>query len=403
MRSNSTSSAVGQVHDGPGPQDQRLDGLFIGPLDVIEERKLLLLSCFRAQLTAQVAQRQVVQGEAALSGPHQVSSQSGVGGDAVQRPATARKVMDGQLCLVQGFGFRRIGEPGGQRGVVVGRQRRGIDVGTVPIGGGDGQRGGVPVVRHMRAHHGQARAAPIGGVLGQPLRDRAGLQRPTAHVKTLVDLGLDSGQGVEQPVAQNPEFQVVEEPMDLVAIPGLQPQRVRGLRQRHILDQLGEVPVEDHAGHVRPQRVAHLAAHRVDVVDQPLQRAVLDDPFGSGLLPHAGNAGQVVAGVAAQRGEVRVLLGGQPVFFDDRLGGEAGEFADALERVQHRHVVADQLQCVSVAGHHQHPIALVLGLGGQRRDQVVGLEARLGEHGDAQRVEDFLGDVDLAVELIGGR
>ncbi len=65
---------------------------------------------------------------------------------------------------------------------------------------------------------------------------------------------------------------------------------------------------------LRPQRVAHLAAHRVDVVDQFLQRAVLDDPLGRGLLPYAGNAGQVVAGIAAQRGEVRVLLGVSPYF-----------------------------------------------------------------------------------------
>ena len=41
------------------------------------------------------------------------------------------------------------------------------------------------------------------------------------------------------------------------------------------------------AGQVRPQRVADLAAHRVDVVDERLQRAVLGDPLGRGLLPHA--------------------------------------------------------------------------------------------------------------------
>ena len=67
---------------------------------------------------------------------------------------------------------------------------------------------------------------------------------------------------------------------------------------------------------VGAQRVADLALHRVDLVDQRLQRAVLGDPLGRGLLPHARDAGQVVARVAAQRREVRVLLRGQPVLLD---------------------------------------------------------------------------------------
>jgi len=84
--------------------------------------------------------------------------------------------------------------------------------------------------------------------------------------------------------------------------------------------------------------------------------------------------------------------------------GEPGQFADAFAGVEHRHVVGDQLQRIAVTGDHQHPEALLFGLGGQRRDQVVGFEARFGEHRNAQRRKDFLGDVDLTVKLIrGGR
>ena len=182
----------------------------------------------------------------------------------------------------------------------------------------------------MGADDGQAEP-PARAVLGQPHGQLTGLQRAAAYVETLVHLGLDGGQGVEQPVPQHPELQVVEEPVDVVAIPRQHPQRVRGLGQRHVFDQLGEVAVEDDAGDMRSQRVAHLAAHGVDVVDQPLQRAVFDDPLRGGLLPHPGNAGQVVAGIAAQRGEVGILRRGQPVFFDDGFRGEAGEFADAFD------------------------------------------------------------------------
>ena len=55
----------------------------------------------------------------------------------------------------------------------------------------------------------------------------AGLERAAAHVEALVDLGVGGGQRVEQPVAQHPELEVVEQPMDLVAVPRLHPQRVR--------------------------------------------------------------------------------------------------------------------------------------------------------------------------------
>ncbi len=121
----------------------------------------------------------------------------------------------------------------------------------------------------MGTHHRQARSAPVAGVLGQPLPNRAGRQRAAAHVEPLVDLGSPGrGQRVEQPVAQHPKLQVVEEPVNVVAIPGLQPQRVRGLGQRHVANQVGELTVAHHAGQVRPQRIAHLAAHGVNVVHQ---------------------------------------------------------------------------------------------------------------------------------------
>ena len=214
-------------------------------------------------------------------------------------------------------------------------------------------------------------------VLGQPGRQLAGLERAAAHVESLVDLGVRRRQRVEQPVPQHPELEVVEQPVDLVAVPGLHAQRVGGLRQRHVLDQIGELAVEHDVRQVGAQRVADLARHRVDLVDQGLQRAVFGDPLGRRLLPHARDAGQVVARVAAQRREVRVLLRGEAVLLDDGLRREPGQLADALARVEHRDVVADQLQRVAVAGDHQHPVALVLGLGGQRGDHVVGLEARL--------------------------
>ena len=186
-------------------------------------------------------------------------------------------------------------------------QGGGVDVAAVAVGGDDGQRGGVGVERQVRADHGQPVAAAVAGCSAEPGGQVAGPERSAAHVEALVDLGIGRGQRVEQPVAQHPELQVVEEPVNLVAVPRLHPQSVGRLRQRHVLDQVGELAVEHDVRQVGPQRVADLALDRVDVVDERLQRPVLGDPLRRGLLPHTRDAGQVVAGVTAQRGEVGVL------------------------------------------------------------------------------------------------
>jgi hypothetical protein len=240
-------------------------------------------------------------------------------------------------------------------------------------------------------------------VLGKPGGERSRLQRAAANVEALLHLGIGRGEGVEQSVAQHAELEIVEQPVDLVAIPRLHPQRVGGLRQRHVLDQIRQLAVEQDAGQVGAQRIADLALDLVDVVDQREQRAVFGDPFGRRLLADSRDAGQVVAGVSAQRREIGVLRRREAVLVRHRFRGESGELADPLHRVQHRDVVADQLQRIAVAGHHQHPIALVLGLGCQRRDHVVGFEPGLGQNGDAERAENLLGDVDLAAELVRRR
>ncbi len=138
----------GQVHHRHGPQDSCLHRLLVDARSsVVEQRKLLLLWVFRAKLAAQIAQREVVEGEAALPGAHQVGRQRGVGGDAGQRPAASPQVVHRQLCLVQRLGLVGIGQPRRQRRFVFGVQRGRVDVAALAVGGDDGQRGGVSVVR----------------------------------------------------------------------------------------------------------------------------------------------------------------------------------------------------------------------------------------------------------------
>ena len=179
----------------------------------------MLFLGFGAKLAPQVPQREVVEGEAALPGPHQVGGQRGVGGDAGQRPATAGQVVHGDLGLVQRLRGTPIGQPVAERGLILRGQGGGVDIGALTAGGGDGNRRGIAVVHRVGAHHRHPAATSVAGVCGQPGPHRTGLQCPAAHLEAFVDLGFDGGQGVEQPVAQHPELEVVEQPVDLVTVP----------------------------------------------------------------------------------------------------------------------------------------------------------------------------------------
>lgn len=102
----------------------------------------------------------------------------------------------------------------------------------------------------------------------------------------------------------------------------------------------------------------------------------------------------------AQRRVIGVLRWRQPVLLLDLFRGEAGQVGDTLARVEDGHRIVDQLQRVPVTGDDEDLETLRLGLGGERGDDVVGLVAVDREHLDAERIEDFLGDVDLPVELV---
>ena len=117
--------------------------------------------------------------------------------------------------------------------------------------------------------------------------------------------------------------------------------------------------------------------------------------------PTPGMRRQVVAGVAAQRGEVRVLGRGQPVLLLHRGRGHPGHVADAAPGVQHGHVVGDELERVPVAGHDQHVHAVRGALGGERGDDVVGLVAGHRHPPDAERVEHLEDQAELGAEIRG--
>ena len=252
---------------------------------------------------------------------------------------------------------------------------------------------------------------------GQPGRDLVGSEQVGHHFESLFSLLIGEGglirgtdgadqavrQRLVQPVAEHAELQGVEELVDRLPVPGDR-QQVAGHRADRlggqVGDQRGELAVAQHAGQVLAQRVAGLALDLVHPVHQVGQRAELRDPLGRGLLPHARDAGQVVARVAAHGGEVGVLGRGQPVLLLHRFRGEAGHIGDAAAGHQRRHPVADQLEDVAVAGDDEHVHILGRGLRGQRGDQVVGFVPGRGQPPDAQRVEHLEDQAELAAEVL---
>jgi len=81
-----------------------------------------------------------------------------------------------------------------------------------------------------------------------------------------------------------------------------------------------------------------------------------------------------------------------PYFFLHRSRGHPGQLRDALDGVENRHLVADQLKCVTITRTDEHLVdaGLLDGLGGQGGQHVIGLEAIDLDIADAQCIEHLV-------------
>ncbi len=204
------------------------------------------------------------------------------------------------------------------------------------------------------------------------------------------------------PKARVADFQALQEHRQRLPVVRLPGQLQRPARQLHVEDHLREPPVELHGLQVVAEVLPGLALDLVDPLHQLGERTELVDPLRGGLLAHPRNARQVVRRVAAQRREVRVLLRCEPVLLHHLLRRVARQLRDALRRIQHRDIVGDQLEGVTVARDDRHLEPLRRRLLRQRRDDVVGLEALHREPLRAHRVEHLADQLDLPLELVRG-
>ena len=135
------------------------------------------------------------------------------------------------------------------------------------------------------------------------------------------------------------------------------------LRDARVLGVVGEILLALGAGDL------------VDVGEHPLEVAVLVEQLGRGFVADAGNAGDVVRGVALQPDQVGDELGRDAVALDHSLAVVDLGVGDAAGGGHHADPVLDQLVDVAVAGDDHHRDVLLAGALRERGDHVVGLPA----------------------------
>ena len=117
------------------------------------------------------------------------------------------------------------------------------------------------------------------------------------------------------------------------------------------------------------------------------------------LGPDPRHAGEVVGRLADEGGQVAVALGWDEVALLDGGRVHPPHVRDSSDGIDHRHVVGDQLEHVTVARDDDDLHALRGRLRREGRDDVVGLVAGRFDVADLQGVEHLVEQWDLAGEL----
>ena len=152
---------------------------------------------------------------------------------------------------------------------------------------------------------------------------------------------------------------------------------------------------------LREERAQPLGGHLVDPFVERVEGAEGGDELGRRLLPHPGNARDVVGRVALEGLVVEHLVGPQtPPLVHAGPVVDHGVRNAAAQGDHEPGPVRDQLEHVEVTGHDRRLETAALGLYGQRRDHVVGLEALLLVDRDPQRGHDLAHLRELVAELV---
>ena len=174
----------------------------------------------------------------------------------------------------------------------------------------------------------------------------------------------------------------------------------RADRQLDVADEVIEFAIADGAIGLFPQFLTDDTCDLVGVGEHLVEAAVGGDPFHCGLLADLVDTDQVVARLADECGDIRILSRLDTVPFEHRVAVVTLEFGNpARIGVEQGDIVVHHLDRVTIAGDDEHSVALLRTLGGECREDVVGLEIFFGDRRDTHGVKRLFEEGDLPDEL----
>jgi len=177
-----------------------------------------------------VPDRQVGEVVTALVGTQQVSRQFGIADQSRKLPAVLPDRQQRPFRGVHGLATFRIGQPPRQR-LFIGQFKVGdFEPAGGPVGAGQRHRRQFTCAGAPPPDSVQPSQFP-GGMGGQPTSQLARAKALTSQLETRTHRSIVDREGLQQPVAQHPELQCVEEPMNSVAVVASRSQVVQADRQ----------------------------------------------------------------------------------------------------------------------------------------------------------------------------
>ena len=215
-----------------------------------------------------------------------------------------------------------------------------------------------------------------------------------------LDLRLGRSLHILQSLQQRSKLQRVEESPHGVVVPLPHHAGLWIEIQLQVAVQPGQVLVPDEVLSGGLDRRSDAALDLRGPVEELLHAAEILHQLGGGLLPDAGNPGDVVGHVPFQGNVVEVLLRGESEPACNR-GDVVGNDVRDPPPVEHDlDAGADQLEEVAI-GRDDHGLQPALRRSaGQGGDRVVGLVALHGDHGDLQGLENLEDQPELLAELV---
>ena len=231
-------------------------------------------------------------------------------------------------------------------------------------------------------------------------RDRDALTRALDHLRRGAVL-----RGAQAPLVNELRKAEAQEQVIQLRLIIVIPERLLRLkRDRRVCADRGEVIGEKRAVAPRRELFAHAGrdVQRVEAAVNVLQCSEAVEQIHRGLLPHAGDAGDVVAGVSHERLEIHHAHRLESVLLPEHLGRivDGLGLAHAGLYVAHMGRIGNQLKTVLVAGDDGAAPVLPLADLADRAEEVVRLPALQLQTADAHGVQHLFQQRDLHGEIL---